>query len=302
MSTPADVIVLPSRAPRAPRFTAIRALRLGDVPMIPLVILVGIALVAVFANQLAPHNPEIGSLTARFKPPFWQTGGTAKYLLGTDQLGRDVLSRLIFGARVSMVVGITAVLFAGVIGTALGIVSGYLGGWVDQVIMRITDTWLALPALTFAIFLAAIVGPSEFNIILILGLVYWTRYARVIRGEVLSLKQREFVRLAIVAGCSSRVIMWRHILPNVINSAVLLATLLLGVVIVTEASLSFLGVGVPPPKPAWGLMLADGKKGLMAGYWWLTVLPGLCISAVVLSANLLGDWLRVKLDPQLRQL
>ena len=147
----------------------------------------------------------------------------------------------------------------------LGILSGYLGGWVDQVIMRITDTWLALPALTFAIFLAAIVGPSELNIIIILGLVYWTRYARVIRGEVLSLKQREFVRLAIVAGCSKRTIMWRHILPNVINSAIVLATLMLGVVIVTEASLSFLGVGVPPPKPAWGLMMADGKKGLMVG-------------------------------------
>ena len=159
-----------------------------------------------------------------------------------------------------------------------------------------------LPALTFAIFLAAIVGPSELNIILILGLVYWTRYARVIRGEVLSLKQREFVRLAIVAGCSKSLIMWRHILPNVINSAVVLATLMLGVVIVTEASLSFLGVGVPPPKPAWGLMMADGKKGLMVGYWWLTVFPGVCIMLMVLSANLLGDWLRVKLDPQLRQL
>ena len=201
-----------------------------------------------------------------------------------------------------MIVGITAVLIAGVTGTVLGIISGYLGGWVDQAIMRLTDTWLALPALTFAIFLAAVVGPSELNIIVILGLVYWTRYARVIRGEVLSLKEREFVRLAIVAGCSKRTIMRKHILPNVVNSAIVLATLMLGVVIISEASLSFLGVGVPPPKPAWGLMLADGKKGLMAGYWWLTVLPGCCIMLMVLSANLLGDWLRVKLDPQLRQL
>ena len=213
-----------------------------------------------------------------------------------------MLSRLIFGARVSMIVGITAVLIAGVLGTVLGIISGYLGGWVDQAIMRLTDTWLALPALTFAIFLAAIVGPSELNIIVILGAVYWTRYARVVRGEVLSLKEREFVRLAIVAGCSKRTIMRKHILPNVVNSAIVLATLMIGVVIVSEASLSFLGVGVPPPKPAWGLMLADGKKGMMAGYWWLTVLPGCCIMLMVLSANLLGDWLRVKLDPQLRQL
>ena len=282
-----------------PRFDFIR---LEDFPLAPVLILVGFALVAVFANMLAPHDPEVGKLAARFRPPSWQAGGTTGYLLGTDHLGRDVLSRLIFGARVSMVVGFTAVIVAGAIGTALGILSGYLGGWVDQVIMRITDTWLALPALTFAIFLAAIVGPSEMNIVIILGAVYWTRYARVIRGEVLSLKERDFVRLAIVAGLSKWKIMARHILPNVINTAIVLGTLMLGVVIVTEAALSFLGVGVPPPKPAWGLMLADGKRGLMVGYWWLTVLPGTCIMLMVLSANLLGDWLRVKLDPQLRQL
>jgi peptide/nickel transport system permease protein len=298
MSLPADIVRLPS----PPRFTALRRFRLGDLPVIPTAILVTIALVAVFANQLAPHNPEIGTLTARFKPPFWVTGGSTKYLLGTDQLGRDVLSRLIFGARVSMVVGLTAVLFAGIVGTTLGILSGYLGGWVDQVIMRVTDTWLALPALTFAIFLAAIVGPSMWNIVLILGITYWTRYARVTRGEVLSLKEREFVRLAIVAGCSKLTIMWRHILPNILNTAIVLGTLELGVVIIAEATLSFLGIGVPPPEPAWGLMLSDGKQGLMVGYWWLTVFPGTCIMLMVLSANLLGDWFRVKFDPQLRQL
>ena len=276
--------------------------RLKGFPLIPVLILLLIAFVAVFADMLAPYDPQVGSLARRFRPPAWQDGGSMAHLLGTDHVGRDVLSRLMYGARVSIIVGLAAVLVAGAVGTLLGIVSGYLGGWVDQVIMRLTDTWLALPALTFAIFLAAIVGPSELNIIIILGLVYWTRYARVIRGEVLSLKEREFVNLAVVAGCSRRVIMWRHILPNVINSAVVLASLMLGVVIVTEAALSFLGVGVPPPKPAWGLMLADGKKGLMVGYWWLTVLPGVCIMLMVLSANLLGDWLRVKLDPQLRQL
>ncbi len=297
MTIQSEIIVLPSSSPERSS-----SLRLGDFPLIPALILGGIAFVAIFANLLAPHNPEIGSLTARFRPPVWQTGGSTKYLLGTDQLGRDVLSRLIFGARVSMVVGFTAVIFAGAVGTTLGIISGYLGGWVDQVIMRITDTWLALPGLMFAIFLAAIVGPSMWNIVIILGLVYWTRYARVIRGEVLSLKEREFVRLAIVAGCSKWTIMRRHILPNVINSAIVLGTLMLGVVIITEASLSFLGVGVPPPEPAWGLMLSDGKQSLMVGRWWLSVLPGICIMLMVLSANLLGDWLRVKLDPQLRQL
>jgi len=297
MSIQTELIALPPRAPS--RFAS---LRLGDFPLIPALILGGIAFVAIFANLLAPHDPEIGSLAARFRPPVWQTGGSSQYLLGTDQLGRDVLSRLIFGARVSMVVGFTAVIFSGIVGTTLGILSGYLGGWVDQVIMRLTDTWLALPALTFAIFLAAIVGPSMWNIVLILGITYWTRYARVTRGEVLSLKEREFVRLAIVAGCSKFTIMRRHILPNILNTAIVLGTLELGVVIIAEATLSFLGVGVPPPEPAWGLMLSDGKQSLMVGRWWLSVLPGVCIMLMVLSANILGDWLRVKLDPQLRQL
>jgi len=276
--------------------------RLSSYPVVPLTIIGLLVVIALAADVLAPHNPEVGALGMRFRPPVWQAGGSAAHLLGTDHLGRDVLSRLIFGARVSLVVGFTAVIVAGLLGVALGITAGYLGGWVDEVIMRLTDTWLALPALTFAIFLAAVMGPSELNIIIVLACVYWTRYARVIRGEVLSLKEREFVRLAIIAGCSRLTIMRRHILPNVLNSAIVLATLMLGVVVVTEAALSFLGVGVPPPKPAWGLMLADGKRGLMAGYWWLTVLPGLCIMFLVLAANLLGDWLRVKLDPQLRQL
>ena len=276
--------------------------RLSSYPVVPLVIIGLMVFIALAADVLAPHNPEVGSLGMRFRPPAWQAGGSTTHLLGTDHLGRDVLSRLLFGARVSLVVGFTAVVVAGLLGVVLGITAGYLGGWVDEVIMRLTDTWLALPALTFAIFLAAVMGPSELNIIIVLGCVYWTRYARVIRGEVLSLKEREFVRLAIIAGCSRLTIMRRHILPNVLNSAIVLATLMLGVVVVTEAALSFLGVGVPPPKPAWGLMLADGKRGLMAGYWWLTVLPGLCIMFLVLAANLLGDWLRVKLDPQLRQL
>jgi peptide/nickel transport system permease protein len=297
MSTTTEIISVPSPT----RFRSV-TLRLRGLPLVPIAILAVIAFMAIFADVLAPHDPEVGNLTVRFRPPSWQTGGSTDHILGTDQLGRDVLSRLIFGARVSMVVGFTAVIFAGVVGTMLGILAGYIGGWVDQVIMRVTDAWLALPALTFAIFLAAIVGPSMWNIVIILGLVYWTRYARVVRGEVLSLKEREFIRLAIVAGCSRMTIMRRHILPNALNSAIVLATLMLGVVIVTEASLSFLGVGVPPPMPAWGLMLSDGKQGLMVGNWWLTIFPGACIMLMVLSANLLGDWLRVKFDPQLRQL
>jgi len=287
------VLALPSR---------LAFVRSEGFPLIPSLILLTIMLVAIFAPVLAPHNPEVGVLGDRFRPPAWQTNGTADHFLGTDHLGRDVMSRLIFGARISVIVGLMVIIVAGAIGTALGIISGYLGRWVDQTIMRITDAWLALPALMLAIFLAAIVGPGVSNIIIILAAVWWTRYARVVRGEVLSVRERDFVRLAVVAGCSKWTIMRKHILPNVINSAIVLATLQLGQVIIAEAGLSFLGVGVPPPLPAWGLMLADGKKGLMAGYWWLTVLPGSCIMLMVLSANLLGDWLRVKFDPQLRQL
>jgi peptide/nickel transport system permease protein len=257
---------------------------------------------AVFADFLAPHNPEVGNLRLRYRPPVWQERGSWEFVLGTDHMGRDELSRLLFGSRISLMVGVMAVLVAGSIGTLLGIVSGFYGRWVDQVVMRITDSWLALPAVSFAILLATLVAPSKWNIVIILGAVYWTRYARVIRSEVLSLKERDYVRLAVVAGCSRARIMWTHILPNVANSAIVLATLNLGVVIIAEATLSFLGVGVAPPEPAWGLMLSEGKSGLMAGYWWLSVLPGLCIMFVVLAANLLGDWFRVWSDPQLRQL
>jgi peptide/nickel transport system permease protein len=275
---------------------------LQRVPIFPLLILAVLVFTAVSADFIAPHNPEVGNLRYRYRPPVWQDRGSWEYVLGTDHMGRDILSRLIYGARISLLVGITASLFAGTLGTTLGILSGYRGGWVDQVVMRLTDSWLALPGVTFAILFAVLIQPGKWNIILILGLVYWTRYARVIRGEVLSLKERDYVRLATVAGCSQAKIMWTHILPNVANSAIVIATLQVGVSINTEATLSFLGVGVAPPEPAWGLMLAEGKSGLMAGYWWLSVLPGLCIMLVVLAANLLGDWFRVWSDPQLRQL
>src|SRR5882724_7162442 len=185
MSARAAVLAFPGR---------LASFRREGWPMVPITILAVLALLAIFADVIVPHDPQVGLLGERFRPPAWQQ------------------------------VGFTAVIFAGVVGTVLGILAGYLGGWVDQVIMRVTDAWLALPALTFAIFLAAIVGPSEMNIVIILGIVYWTRYARVVRGEVLSLKERDYVRLAIVAGCSKRTIMRRHILPNVVNSAIVLAT------------------------------------------------------------------------------
>jgi peptide/nickel transport system permease protein len=281
-----------------------RGLRLTrDVPLLPLLILTPLVLVALFANMMAPYDPTLPVPGAKmFTPPVWLPGGSAQTLLGTDFQARDILSRLLFGARVSLIVGLFGTLVAGSIGTALGILAGYLGGWVDQVIMRLTDAWLALPALVFAIFLATLLGPSMWNIIIILGLVYWTRYARVIRGEVLSLREREYVKLAELAGANKRRVILRHILPNVLNTTTVLASLTIGVVIIAEASLSFLGVGVPPPQPAWGLMLAEARPTLMAGKWWLTVCPGACILLVVLATQLFGDWLRVRLDPQLRNL
>ncbi len=285
-------------------FPALYRLHVGrDLPLLPLAILVPFVFIAVFANFIAPHDPTEPIPGAKiFEPPFWSTGGSTRALLGTDFQGRDVVSRLIFGARVSLLVGVMGTIVAGSIGTTLGMLAGYIGGWVDQLIMRVTDAWLALPAIVFAIFLATMVGPSMWNIIIILGAVYWTRYARVIRGEVLSLREREFVKLAEIAGASRTRVIMRHILPNVMNSTMVLASLTIGVVIIAEASLSFLGVGVPPPQPAWGSMLADGRSMLMVGDWWLTIFPGLGIMLVVLATQLFGDWLRIRLDPQQRNL
>lgn len=297
-NTKHDLQATPIKEPIMRRFFCL----LGTMPTLPLTIIVLLLLTAIFAHKLAPHNPEIGILGDRYLSPFSEGRGGNFYLLGTDHIGRDILSRLIYGARISVVVSLAATFAAALVGTLAGIVSGYLGRWVDQLIMRIVDAWISIPTISIAIFLAVILGPSILNIIIIMTVVFWTRFARVVRGEVLSLKERDFVRLAVVAGCSKRRIMIKHILPNVFNTAVVMGTLMIGVVIIAEASLSFLGVGIPPPKPAWGLMLSDGKRGLMAGYWWLTVFPGLAIMSVVLAANLLGDWLRVRLDPQLRQL
>src|SRR6516225_11788898 len=219
-------ILEPTRAPAAvvapQEFASVggRWIRLvREWPVLPLAILVPFVVIAVFANVFAPYDPTEPIPGAKiFEPPFWMPGANADALLGTDFQGRDLLSRLIFGARVSLIVGIMGTIVAGSIGTTLGILAGYLGGWVDQVIMRVTDAWLALPAIVFAIFLATMVGPSMWNIVIILGAVYWTRYARVIRGEVLSLREREFIKLAEIAGASRWRVIRRHVLPNVMNS------------------------------------------------------------------------------------
>ncbi len=298
---PADPRLASRRTDTGRLRAIVKAVR--QAPLAAVVILGGLILVAALADFIAPYDPTFPVKGAEiFAPPFWMEGGSLATPLGTDFQGRDILSRLIFGARVSLLVGLMGTLVAGTIGTAMGILSGYVGGWVDQIIMRVTDAWLALPAIVFAIFLAAMLGPSMWNIIVILGLVYWTRYARVVRGEVLTLRERDFVKLAEIAGASKLRVIKKHILPNVMNTATVLASLTVGVVIIAEASLSFLGVGVPPPQPAWGLMLSEARPTLMTGQWWLTVFPGACILLIVLATQLFGDWLRVRLDPQTRNL
>jgi peptide/nickel transport system permease protein len=256
--------------------------------------------VAVFADYLAPHNPTKINLAKNLTPPFFQ-GGTKVYLLGTDQLGRDILSRLIYGARVSLIVAALGVLLSGGIGGALGILAGYWGGKTDAIISRAADVMLGFPTILLALVLAIVLGASLFNIALVVVLIYWARYARQSRAETLKVREMDYVTLARTAGCSDLIIILRHILPNVLNSLIVLATFNAGAVITLESSLSFLGAGIPPPTPSWGSMCADGR-GLLVEAWWVSLMPGVAITLVVLSGNLFGDWLRDKLDPKLRDL
>lgn len=254
--------------------------------------LVALIAVGVLSPLLTPVDPNLQDLTARLRPPL-----TEGHLLGTDVLGRDVLSRLIAGTRVSLIVGFAAVALSGTVGVAIGLISGYYGGWVDNVFMRVVDAWLAFPFLLMAIAIVAIIGPGLHNIILAIVVTGWVVYARLVRGETLSLREREFVLSARGLGVSNLAVMVRHILPNILPPILVVATLELGVVIVTEASLSFLGLGADASQPSWGGMLADGRAYVTAA-WWLATLPGLAIFLVVLSVNVVGDALRDALDPR----
>ena len=274
--------------------------QVGRYPLVPLALLTFLLVIpALFASQVAPYDPLKGSLAKRLKPPAWQQGGTIEHPLGTDKLGRDMLSRIIHGARVSLMVSLVAIFVGGVIGTGLGLISGYFGGWVDALLMRLVDISLSLPTILLALVLVAAVGPSFGTVITILMIFLWARYARLVRGETLSIKERDFIARARVAGASHIRIMARYIFPNVVNSLVVLATLQVGYVILLESTLSFLGAGLPRPMPAWGLMIADGRE-LIVTAWWVSMFPGVAIMLTVLSLNLLGDWLRDHLDPKLR--
>jgi peptide/nickel transport system permease protein len=269
--------------------------------LMPLAIITVMVATAVLAEFLTPYSPTEISLANRLRPPFWEKGGSLSHPLGTDPMGRDLLTRMIYGARVSLVVAVLALLVGGGMGAALGLIAGYYGGRLDALVMRVADTTMAFPIILFAILFVVVLGGSMVTTVFAVALVLWARYARVIRGEVLSLRERDFVAQARVAGCSSSRIMLIHLFPNILNTLVVLLSLQVGWVIIVEASLSFLGAGIPPPTPTWGAMIAEGRD-YIATAWWVSFFPGLAILATVLSFNLFGDWLRDALDPKLRQL
>ena len=272
-----------------------------SMPWLSVIVIATMLCMAIFAPLLAPYSPIDQTLPDKLLPPFWLEGGSTKYILGTDAFGRDILSRLIYGARVSLIVAALALTAAGGVGLAIGIVAGYTGGVVESILMRLVDAAFTFPAILFALLLSVTMGQGLGTLVIAISLLLWASFARIIRGEVLALKQRDFVALAKVRGCSESRIMLTHILPNVLNTFMVLVTLNIGVVIIAEAALSFLGAGIPPPTPTWGLMVSEGR-GRIAEAWWVSLIPGLAITALVLSVNLFGDWLRDRLDPRLRQL
>ena len=254
---------------------------------------------ALFAPQLAPHDPLTGDLSARLRPPTWMEAGSRIHPLGTDQLGRDILSRVIYGARVSLLVGLVSSFIGGSVGVVLGVVSGYFRGRVDTVIAKLIDIQLAFPFILFAITVIAVLGPSLRNLLVILAVSGWVTYARVVRGQTLSLREHDFIQAARGLGSPAWRIVARHIVPNVLPYALVIMTTEIGRLIVLESTLSFLGLGVPPPAPSWGMALADGKDYLVSG-WWLATFPGLAIMLLVLCMNIMGDGARDLLEPRLR--
>ena len=263
-------------------------------------ILLGLVVTAVFAPQVAPHNPTRERLIDRLLPPAWAEDGGWQYVLGTDHLGRDLLSRIIYGSRVSLVVGFTAVVIGGVLGTALGVIAGFFGGPSDEIIMALADMQLAFPTILLAIAIIAVLGPSFSNLVFVIGVSGWVTYARVARGQVLSLREKEFVEAIRAQGGSRLRIIWRHILPNTLAPLIVVATLDLARTIILESTLSFLALGIQPPTPSWGGMLSDGREYLLSA-WWIATFPGVALMLTALSFNRLGDWLRDRTDPRLRR-
>ncbi len=289
-------LALPEVEPRA-----VRARRSQRLPLFSLGVIGAFVVVALLAPLLGLSSPQEQSLRKRFRPPVWEERGTWEHPLGTDRLGRDMLSRIIWGARVSLAAGVVTVLLASAFGAAVGLVAGYYGGRVDIALMRFTDATMSFPVILLALILAVTVGPSFTNVVVAIAVILWARYARVIRAQVLTLMQLDFIAQSRIAGAGGWRIITRHLLPNTLNTLVVLVTLQIGYVIIVEASLSFLGAGIPPPTPAWGSMISEGREYVTSA-WWASFFPGLAILLVVLAFNLIGDWLRDTLDPKLRQL
>ncbi|MBI2764908.1 MAG: ABC transporter permease [Chloroflexi bacterium] len=292
--TPVSFGQSPSRLRRIRRFFRV-------VPVASLAVLGLVVLFAVFAPFIAPQDPTKQDLLRAVQPPAWEDGGEMAHLLGTDQLGRDILSRIVYGARLSLELSVIAVVLGGIAGTTLGLLAGYRGGIFDLIIMRFVDLWIAMPSILIGLIWSATFGAGFQTILVVLVLTGWIQYTRVIRGEVLSLRERDYVALAKVAGQGPFAIMRKHLLPNLSGTLVVIATLDFARVILFEAALSFLGIGVQPPTSSWGLMLSDGRE-LLSVAPWLTLYPGLAILVTVLSINLLGDRLRDHFDPHLRQM
>jgi peptide/nickel transport system permease protein len=276
-----------------------RSLHQNKAGLIGLCIVIAAVLIAVTAPWVSPHDPLKQDLRLRLQPPAWLEGGDWAFPLGTDHLGRDVLSRVVYGARISLLVGFSSVFIAGILGTTLGLLAGFYRGWLDDVISRIIDVQLAVPYLLLAVSLMMVLGSNLRNILLVLVLYGWTVYARLVRAETLSVREREYVMAARVVGAPASRIMLRHVLPNVINPVIVMATLEMANMIIFEAGLSFLGLGVQPPTPSWGGMLSDGRDYIPAGVWWPATFPGLAISLTILGINQVGDWLRDLLDPRM---
>lgn len=257
----------------------------------------GFVLLGLLGGWLAPHDPVQQNLAQVMLPPFWQDGGSLAHPLGTAMLGQDVLSGIMAGARVSLLVSVCAVGLSGAFGVMLGLLAGYIGGWLDSLLMRLADIQLSIPFILLAIAMIGALGPNLANVILVIAITNWVTYAKVVRTETMRLRERDFVKSARVSGTSLARVLWRHILPNVMNSVIVLVTLDIGKVIIFESGLSFLGLSVQPPTPSWGAMLADGRKYISIAYW-TSLFPGIAIFGVVLCVNFLGNWLRVRLDPQ----
>ena len=286
---------------------SVRARKFGGVlwrlPKFPTALLLIVLVIpAIFADVIAPYGPQEapGGIRVRLQPPVF-AGGTSQHLLGTDKIGRDMLSRIIYGSRISIIISLIGIAIAGSVGITLGIIAGYYGGKVDALIMRLVDVSLSIPPVLLALSLAAALEPSFRTVIIVVGALLWSIYCRQVRGDTLLVMQQDYIDRARVAGASGLRIMLKHVLPNITNTLIVLATLQVGFVILLEAGLSFLGVGLSRPTPAWGLMVADGREVLIRA-WWVALWPGLAIMLTVFGFNLLGDWLRDRLDPRLRQL